>query len=111
MVAGKLVFEKLRRGSMAGAVAGGRCWGREARVLHCALAGEREPSILRSMAENRRYPFAVNLSKETLHFLVNNPRSQGVKLRVRFYILKTYFQSGNSKIRFQQFTVLPLALF
>jgi hypothetical protein len=86
---------------MAGAVAGGRNRGRRTGVGDCRLAGDREPSDRESTDEIRRYPFAGNLSKETLRFLETNPRSQGVKLRIRFCILKTYFQSVNSKIRFQ----------
>jgi hypothetical protein len=110
-VVGNGKTDVLRRGAMAGAVAGGRNRGRRTGVGDCRLAGEREPSIFRSTVQIRRYPFAVDFAKETLRFLVINPRSQGVKLRIRFCILKTYFQSVNSKIRFQQFTVLPLELF
>jgi hypothetical protein len=66
---------------------------------------------LKSTPEIRTYPFDGNLVKEPLRFLVINPRSQGVKLRLRFCILKAYFHPVKSKIRFQQFTVLPLELF
>jgi hypothetical protein len=39
------------------------------------IGDEREPLKLRSRAAIRAYRFAGNLSKEPLHFLVNNPRS------------------------------------
>jgi hypothetical protein len=83
----------------------------EGRTLHCVVAGDREPFDSKSTLEIRSYPFGGNLVKESLHFLGINPRSQDVKLKLRFCILKAYFLSGYSKIRFQQFTVLPLGLF
>jgi hypothetical protein len=103
--------EELRRGGHGGH--GGRRpdWRKKGRTLHCVVAGDREPSDSRSMAQIRRYPFAGKLSKETLWFLVNNPRSLAHSRRLRFCILKTYFHPVKSKIRFQQFTVLPLELF
>jgi hypothetical protein len=50
-------------------------FGEEEPDVHCDVAGDREPSDSRSTAQIRRYPFVGNLSKETLGFLVINPRS------------------------------------
>jgi hypothetical protein len=72
---------------------------------------QRRPSVLRWTHEIRTYPFDGNLVKEPLRFLVNNPRSLAHSRKLRFHIWKAYFQPVKSKIRFQQFTVLPLELF
>jgi hypothetical protein len=45
------------------------------RYEHCRLDDEHEPSDFRSTAEIRTYPFAGKFVKETLSFLVINPRS------------------------------------
>jgi hypothetical protein len=74
-VVGNGKTDVLRRGAMAGAVAGGRNRGRRTGVGDCRLADEREPSDRESTDEIRRYPFAGNLSKETLRFLEINPQS------------------------------------
>jgi hypothetical protein len=111
VVVGICGADELRRAGHGGY--GGR-WpdGRKKdRDCNCGDAGDREPFDLKSTHEIRRYPFDGNLVKEPLHFLEINPWSQGVKLKFRFCILKTYFHPVKSKIRFQQFTVLPLELF
>jgi DNA phosphorothioation-dependent restriction protein DptG len=77
----------------------------------CYTRIECQLSDLRSMAQIRRYPFAGNLFKETLKFLETNPQSLAHSRELRFHIWKAYFQPVKSKIRFQQFTVLPLELF
>jgi hypothetical protein len=81
------------------------------RICDCVVAGDREPFDLKSTHEIRTYPFDGNLVKEPLRFLVNNPRSLAHSRKLRFHIWKAYFQPVKSKIRFQQFTVLPLELF
>jgi hypothetical protein len=48
---------------------------KKGRVLHCRLDDEHEPSKSRSTAQIRTYPFAGKFVKETLSFLVINPRS------------------------------------
>jgi hypothetical protein len=45
------------------------------RYEHCRLDDEHEPSKSRSTAQIRTYPFAGKFVKETLNFLVINPRS------------------------------------
>jgi hypothetical protein len=51
-------------------------FGEEGMEVYCDVAGDREPSDSKSMIRIRRYPFAGNLSKETLKFLVINPPSK-----------------------------------
>ena len=43
-----------------------------------------EPSIFRSTPRIRRYPFGVNLPKETLELLSINPQSLSVLRKIRF---------------------------
>ena len=52
-----------------------------------------EPSIFRSTHRKRRYPFGVNLPKETLELLGLNPQSKNRFRGVRFLFSKTYSPS------------------
>jgi hypothetical protein len=52
----------------------------------CSVAGDRRPSDRDSTIKIRRYPFAGNLSKETLKFLETNPQSLAHSRKLRFHI-------------------------
>jgi hypothetical protein len=49
--------------------------GEGGRVHHCEVEGEWQPSDFESTVQIRTYPFAGKIHKETLSFLVINPRS------------------------------------